>query len=68
MPKLITLKTLADQLGVDPSALRYLIRVGKIPSGQKIGRERVFMQREAAAIGHWLAQWKNAHKACNDVQ
>lgn len=54
----ITLKELGDRLGVDPDNLRYWITTGRLPAGEKIGRERVFTAREATSIRNWVAARK----------
>ena len=62
MEDIITLKGLADRLGVDPSRVRYWISVGKVPAGQKVGRERVFTPSEAAAVEKWAVAWLKARE------
>lgn len=67
MPKLITLKTLADHLGVGPNTLRYQISRGKLPAGQKLGRERIFMPAEATTIRNWVALWKKVREGSKTI-
>jgi hypothetical protein len=51
---------LAGTLGIAMTQLYWLARSGKIPPGEKMGKERLYSRTEADAIAVWYAQYRAA--------
>ena len=56
----VTAGELAETLGVAPTHLYWLARCGKIPPGEKLGRERVYSLVQADAIVDWYSHYQAA--------
>ena len=53
---------LAARLHIRMEHLRWLVRCGKVPPGEKIGRERVYSRAEADAIADWYGHYRAARE------
>jgi hypothetical protein len=53
---------LARRLGVRMEHFRWLVRCGKVPPGEKIGRERLYTRTEADAIADWYDHYRAARE------
>ena len=58
----MTAGELAERLGVAMTHLYWLTRSGKIPPGEKLGRERVYSKTEVDAIVSWYGQYRAARE------
>jgi hypothetical protein len=56
----VTAGELAGRLGVAMTHLYWLARCGKIPPGEKLGRERVYSRTQADAIATWYGHYQAA--------
>jgi predicted site-specific integrase-resolvase len=58
----ITASELAKRLGVRMEHFRWLVRSGKIPPGEKLGKERVYSRDEAKSIAEWYGHYRAARE------
>lgn len=58
----VTASELAGRLGVEMTHLYWLARCGKIPPGERLGRERVYALDEAKAVEEWYGHYRAARE------
>jgi hypothetical protein len=61
---IITTHELADRLGCHSDAIDYLVKTGRIPAGQRIGRTNVWTQKQAETIVRWWAERERVNAGC----
>ena len=58
----VTAGELAARLGVPMEHFRWLARCGKIPPGERLGRERVYGRDKAESIEKWYGHYRAARE------
>ena len=58
----VTVCELAARLGVATAHFRWLARCGKIPPGERLGRERVYSRDQAEAVEEWYGHYRAARE------
>ncbi len=64
MTGILTTHELANRLGIHTDAVEYLVKKGRIPAGQRIGRTNVWTEEEAATIQRWWAERERLNAGC----
>ncbi len=58
----VTASELAERLAVPMEHFRWLARCGKIPPGERLGRERVYSRGQADAVAEWYGHYRAARE------
>jgi excisionase family DNA binding protein len=64
MTGILTTHELANRLGVHTDAIEYMVKKGRIPAGQRVGRTNVWTEAEAATIQQWWAERERLNAGC----
>jgi hypothetical protein len=58
----MTAGELVGRLGVRMEHFRWLVRCGKVPPGEKLGKERLYTRSQADAIADWYGHYRAARE------
>jgi hypothetical protein len=61
---ILTTHDLANRLGIHTDAVEYLVRKGRIPAGQRVGRTNVWTEAEAVKIERWYCEYRRLAAGC----
>ena len=64
MTKILTTHDLANRLGIHTDAIEYMVKKGRIPAGQRVGRLNVWTEEQAVAIQWWWAERERINAGC----
>lgn len=68
MTGIVTTRELAERLGAHTDAIEYMVRMGRIPAGQRVGRTNVWTEKQAATIERWYREYRRLAVGCNETK
>jgi len=69
MDRILTTHDLANRMGIHTDAIEYMVRKGRIPAGQRVGRINVWTEEQAATIERWYSEYRRlAAGCCNETK
>ena len=64
MTGIVTTHELADRMGVHTEVIEYMVKKGRIPAGQRVGRTNVWTDAQATTIQQWWAERERINAGC----